>query len=89
MALISCPECDKEISDSANACPNCGRPIEKYTKSETRKIKGMINLYEFIAIVFGLLGFISLVYPPLSIIFFLIMIVVFLKSNKYKKKLQQ
>lgn len=27
MALINCPECGKEISDKANACPNCGYPI--------------------------------------------------------------
>lgn len=26
MALIYCPECGHEISDSAVACPNCGRP---------------------------------------------------------------
>lgn len=24
MALIKCPECGKEISDSAERCPNCG-----------------------------------------------------------------
>lgn len=27
MALIECPECNKEISDKANSCPNCGCPI--------------------------------------------------------------
>jgi hypothetical protein len=27
MALINCPECKKEISDKAEACPNCGYPI--------------------------------------------------------------
>lgn len=27
MALIKCPECGKEISDKASACPNCGYPI--------------------------------------------------------------
>lgn len=27
MALISCPECGKQISDRAPACPNCGCPI--------------------------------------------------------------
>lgn len=27
MALISCPECSKEISDKAIACPNCGNPM--------------------------------------------------------------
>lgn len=28
MALIKCPECGKEISDKASACPNCGSPIK-------------------------------------------------------------
>lgn len=27
MALINCPECGKQISDKAGACPNCGCPI--------------------------------------------------------------
>lgn len=27
MALITCPECGKEISDTARSCPNCGYPI--------------------------------------------------------------
>lgn len=27
MALIKCPECEKEISDRAKSCPNCGCPI--------------------------------------------------------------
>ena len=26
MALIKCPDCNKEMSDQAPACPNCGRP---------------------------------------------------------------
>ncbi|UZW14349.1 zinc ribbon domain-containing protein [Clostridium pasteurianum] len=32
--LIKCPECQKEISDKAKSCPNCGYPIS----SETIKI---------------------------------------------------
>ena len=27
MSLINCPECNKEISNKANSCPNCGCPI--------------------------------------------------------------
>lgn len=27
MALIKCPECGKEISDTAKSCPNCGYKI--------------------------------------------------------------
>lgn len=29
MALIKCPECGKEISDKAFACPNCGNPMNQ------------------------------------------------------------
>ncbi len=29
MALIVCPECKKEISDSARSCPACGYRIKK------------------------------------------------------------
>lgn len=29
MAIIKCPECEKEISDKAETCPNCGYPIAK------------------------------------------------------------
>lgn len=27
MALMACPECRREISDQAHACPGCGYPI--------------------------------------------------------------
>lgn len=30
MALIICPECNKQVSDRANSCPNCGFPISEY-----------------------------------------------------------
>jgi len=29
MALIKCPDCGKEVSGSAPACPNCGRPLTR------------------------------------------------------------
>lgn len=28
MALINCPECSREVSDQATACPQCGTPIK-------------------------------------------------------------
>jgi len=27
MALVNCPECKKEVSETANLCPNCGFKI--------------------------------------------------------------
>ena len=29
MALVKCPECDKNISDKAESCPHCGYSFEK------------------------------------------------------------
>lgn len=31
MALITCLECEKQVSDKADSCPNCGFPITKNT----------------------------------------------------------
>jgi DNA-directed RNA polymerase subunit RPC12/RpoP len=28
MALITCPECSKQVSDQAKSCPGCGYPIK-------------------------------------------------------------
>lgn len=34
MALIECPECGKQISNKAGACPNCGYPINQEQPKE-------------------------------------------------------
>lgn len=31
MALIDCPECGEEVSEKAEACPNCGAPIRPHS----------------------------------------------------------
>ena len=39
MAIIKCPECNKEISDQAPACIHCGYPLQNTaTKPVTNKI---------------------------------------------------
>lgn len=45
MALIKCPECGKEFSDKASACPNCGCPISEIRKqTEEEKQKNIFEL---------------------------------------------
>lgn len=34
MALISCPECNKDVSDKASSCPGCGVSIRKDSMEE-------------------------------------------------------
>ncbi len=38
MPLINCPECHKEISDRADACPNCGNPLRKKPNPSAQNI---------------------------------------------------
>lgn len=38
MALVNCPECSKEISDSAFKCPSCGHQVRKLRRSFFGKI---------------------------------------------------
>lgn len=34
MALIQCPECQREISSAAAACPGCGHPIRMISSQQ-------------------------------------------------------
>lgn len=42
MALITCPECGKEISDKATTCPNCGHPMQT-NQTETPDVAPIQN----------------------------------------------
>ncbi len=44
MALVNCPECNKEVSSSALKCPSCGKQLRK----PKRTILGMLIKWIFI-----------------------------------------
>lgn len=54
MALIKCPECGKEVSDKANACPNCGYPINESTDSDDGKLLSEIIVNDSLTLYFDL-----------------------------------
>lgn len=39
MALITCPDCGKHISDRAPTCPHCGRPMQAIAPAEALQTK--------------------------------------------------
>ena len=39
MAMISCKECGKDVSDKAVSCPNCGVPIALVKEPPIRRVK--------------------------------------------------
>lgn len=43
MALIKCPECNKEISDKAKSCINCGYPLEEFQEENTFEIESELK----------------------------------------------
>ncbi len=56
MALITCPECKREVSDRAMSCPSCACPLERAMTSGApgKKWKG-IQLVSLGAIFLGIL----------------------------------
>jgi hypothetical protein len=51
MALIKCPECGKEMSSEAPACPNCGKPnvtVAKKKSTSTRDAGCLLMLLAFL-----------------------------------------
>lgn len=58
MALINCPECNREISDRVKACPHCGYPIgddetDKTINSNKKKSKGIILISILFLMIIG------------------------------------
>lgn len=55
MALISCPECGKEISDKAVSCPSCGCPINRNENTPKKTSKKNITpiLVVLLILLFG------------------------------------
>jgi hypothetical protein len=62
MALIRCPECQREVSDKASACPGCGYPLRAGAPPDGR---WPVPVYEYKSprTVFGL-PLIHIVYGP-------------------------
>lgn len=55
MALIKCPECGKEVSDTSYKCPNCGFVLNE----PKRSIAGNIFKFLFVALNFIMVLFIG------------------------------
>jgi uncharacterized membrane protein YvbJ len=58
MSLISCPDCGRQVSDSAPTCPQCGKPIA-LASSQTVRTKRKGGAYEalgFVLIVAGIIA---------------------------------
>ena len=72
MALINCPECGKQVSTAAKACPSCGFPVTEKAGPEDAAAPGLAKPNELLAEVrpswwnyFWHLVFFFLIVPPI------------------------
>ena len=65
MALIICPECGKQVSDQANACPGCGFPIARADHNAEER-QGMGNNTEKYYMLGHLVAVISCIVAAIS-----------------------
>ena len=65
MALIKCPDCGRDISDTAVSCPNCGHPINIINQAsqkpvvieKTSKQWKIVKLVSVIVFIIGIMVF--------------------------------
>lgn len=55
MALINCPECQKEVSDQAVNCPFCGYAFRAVTVEQTGKIWKLVKLMSVLMVIVGIM----------------------------------
>ena len=72
MALISCPECKREISDRAQVCPNCGCPLSNdSTRVRTTEDSFLTRNRNFGDLI---------LYGPLLVIFFVLVVALMIRA---------
>lgn len=85
MALVACPECKREISSDAPACPNCGKPnaaLQKAQAAAARRSQDNNQRVGCAAMILGLLGL--AVFPLGGAIVMLVGLVLIFANMRFK-----
>jgi len=80
MALISCPDCAKQVSDQASACPFCGFPIKQSEAEQNQPSKVLTEQTEFMKRNRGCGDMI--LYSPFIFVFAIVFLVLVVKCTK-------
>ena len=82
MALISCPDCGKEISDTARVCINCGCKIKRDHKKAHKVIK--ITVLSFLFLIIIAIIILNMVLPKSTTAVFKAMDIIYDNNTWYR-----
>lgn len=97
MALIRCPECGHQVSDTAPSCPNCGYDLSKKPEAFTpvvkpltdpEKVKSNTKIAEIIGSVILLAVGVATIGIGIGIVLIILGVVAFFASLASGKKVQ-
>jgi hypothetical protein len=54
MSLTTCPDCRRQISTRARACPGCGAPSAKYLRKKAIKSRGQYQALGCLSLLIGI-----------------------------------
>ena len=87
MALMNCPECNKEISTEAVVCPNCGYVISKIeTQTNEPKPNKKNSVISIVGMCISIISFVFIINPLPSIIGSLLSVIGLFSIIKNKDK---
>lgn len=75
MALIYCPDCNREVSDKADKCPNCAYPIHTLNKTNPSPVSPSLNQSKDLALILlqqknkGLGFVLTLLFGPIGMLY--------------------
>ena len=83
MALIKCPECNREISDTADLCPHCGYKIKNKSK-DTSKSLVLVKDDSNVLLIVGVICLFAI--PIVGLIIIIVALVQKKKARKAKQE---
>lgn len=89
MSLINCPECNREVSDKAGSCPNCGCPIGKSTpeiktnnvNQNLPKVEAKSGVIDGVKLGCGMFVVLPLIIIGIGFLLFIILIIIGANSS--------
>lgn len=85
MALVACPECKREISSEAPACPHCGKPQPEVQKAITRAAHRAQDNNQRVGCAVMIIGLIAcLLFPMAGAVLMLVGLVLIFANMRFK-----